>query len=128
VDGLVLALLAEAWPYAVALAVGLTLGLAVGGWKVVPLAACLTLVAAVAAYGVLTLTARGGQGYHVAFWESLGGDSVSAEGTATAVLPLAVVTAAWGVPAVLGAVVGTVLRRYGVVLRSAVALGPGRGG
>ena len=56
-----LALLAEAWPYAVALAVGLTLGLAVGGWKAVPLAACLTLVAAVAAYGVLTLAARGGQ-------------------------------------------------------------------
>ena len=67
-----LALLAEAWPYAVTLAVGLTLGRAVGGWKAVPLAACLTLVAAVAAYGVLTLAARGGQAYYVAFWETLG--------------------------------------------------------
>ena len=108
-----LALLAEAWPYAVTLAVGLTLGRAFGGWKAVPPAACLTLVAAVAAYGVLTLAARGGQAYYVAFWESLGGDALSAEGTAAAVLPLAMVTVAWGVPAMVGAVVGAVLRGYG---------------
>jgi hypothetical protein len=109
----VLALLAEAWPYAVALAVGLTLGRAVGGWKAVPLAACLTLVAAVAAYGVLTLAARGGQ----AKLRGLLGDPRGRfpfRGVDRRSRPsLAMARVAWGVPAMVGAVVGAVLRGYG---------------
>lgn len=108
-----LELLAEAWPYVVALGVGILLGLAIGRWRAVPLTACVAFLASVAAYAALALTAEGGQRNYAAFWESLGGDSFSTESVAAAVLPLALMTAAWGVPAVVGAALGTVVRRHG---------------
>lgn len=108
-----LGLLAEAWPYVVALGAGALLGLVLGSWKAVPLAACLAFLASIAAYAALAATARGGQRYYAALWESLGGSSFSAESAVAAVLPIALVTAGWGVPAMVGAALGTVLRRYG---------------
>jgi len=114
-----LALLAEAWPYAVALGAGALLGLGLGSWKAVPLAACLAFLTSIAAYAALAATARGGQGNYAAFWESLGGDSFSAESAVATVLPVALATAGWGLPAVVGAALGTVLRRYGLARRAA---------
>jgi len=44
---------------------------------------------------------------------------VVALGAVAAVLPIALVTAGWGVPAMVGAALGTVLRRYGLARRAA---------
>ena len=110
-DGLLLQLLAEPWPYAVALLAGAVLGLGVAGWKAIPLAACGAFAGAVAAYAMLAMTARGGQDYYLAFWRDLGVDSASAERAAPGVLVLVAATLYWGAPAMGGALIGIVTRR-----------------